>query len=173
MIFIILYLQVKEAIQPNKGDLAAADAKCARISAESEEAGEEQRVKENQQGSAGGKGEGKSKQPEDDFMATLHQQLHETGRQLLRLQQAMRPQTPAEAFMAYVKGTLVNLTQLKFKKARRDISRILKVATRKNMHEPQEPIDPVLHPPSRTLQVRRAVAAGPRTVEEHQPPTYE
>ena len=106
-------------------------------------------------------------------MATLHQQLQETGQQVLRLQQAMRPQMPAEAFMAYVKGTLVNLTQLKFKKARRDISRILKVATRKNMHEPQEPIDPVPHPPSRPLQVRRAVTAGPRTVEEHQPPTYE
>ena len=48
---------MKEAIQPNKGDLAAAESECARISAESEEAGEEQRVKENQQGSAGGKGD--------------------------------------------------------------------------------------------------------------------
>ena len=88
---------MKEAIQPNKGDLAAAEAECARISAEAEEAGEEQRVKENQQGS--GKGKGKSKHPEDDFMATLHKQLQETGRQLLQLQQAMRPQMPAEAFM--------------------------------------------------------------------------
>ena len=158
MIFIILYLQVKEAIQPNKRDLAAAEAECARISAESEEAGEEQRVKENQQGSAGGKGKGKSKHPEDDFMATLHQQLQETGQQVLQLQQAMRPQMPAEVFGTYVMGTLVNLTERKFKKACTDISRILKVAIQDSDEEeharaaPPSPwqagaIDPVLHPP--------------------------
>ena len=97
MLFITLYLQVKEAIQSNNGDLSAAEAECARLGAEAEEAGEE-RVKENQQGSASGKGKGKGKHPEDDFMATLHQQLQETGQQVLRLQQAMRPQTPAEVF---------------------------------------------------------------------------
>ena len=95
-------------------------------------------------------------------MATLHQQLQETGQQVLRLQQAMRPQTPAEVFGAYVKGTLVNLTQRKFKKVCKISAgswRLLcRIATRKNMHEPhrhppgkQEHIDPVLHPPSRPL----------------------
>ena len=74
MIFMNLYLQVKEAIQSNNGYLSAAETECARIVAEAEEAGEE-RFKENQQGSAGGKGKGKVKHPEDDFMATLHQQL--------------------------------------------------------------------------------------------------
>ena len=93
MLFITLYLQVKEAIQSNNGDLSAAEADCARIGTDAEVAGEE-RVKENQQGSE--KGKGTSKHPEDDFMATLHQQLQETGQQVIRLQQAMRPQMPAE-----------------------------------------------------------------------------
>ena len=118
---------MKEAIQSNSGDLSAAEAECARIGAESEEAGEE-RPQEKQQGSAGGNGKGKSRHPEDDFLATIHQQLLETGQQVIRLQQSMRPQTPAEVFGAYVKGTLVNLTHRKFKKARKDISRILEVA---------------------------------------------
>ena len=78
---ITLYLQVKEAIQSNSGDLSAAEAECARIGAESEEAGEE-RPQEKQQGSAGGKGKGKSRHPEDDFLATMHQQLLETGQQV-------------------------------------------------------------------------------------------
>ena len=148
---------MKEAIQSNNGDLS--EAECARISAEAEEAGEE-RVKENQQGS--GKGKRTSKHPKDDVMATLHQQLQETGRQLLQLQQAMRPQTPAEVFMAYVKGPLVNLTQRKFKKGRKDISRIVEVVMQDSDEEEharaappsswQEPIDPFLHPPSRLLR---------------------
>ena len=76
--------------------------------------------------------------PEDDFVATLHQQLQETGQQVLRLQQAMRPQTPAQVCGAYVKGTLVNLTQQKFEKACKDISRILEVV----MHVSDEEASP-------------------------------
>ena len=62
-------------------------------------------------GGRGRNGKGKNKNPEDAFMATLHKQLQETDQQVIQLQQAMRPQTPAEVFGAYVKGTLVNLTQ--------------------------------------------------------------
>ena len=36
MIFIILYLLVKNAIQSNSGDLSAAEAECARIGAEAD-----------------------------------------------------------------------------------------------------------------------------------------
>ena len=51
--FIILYLQVKNAIQSNNGHLSADE--CARIGAEADEA-EEEGVKENQQGSGKAKG---------------------------------------------------------------------------------------------------------------------
>ena len=80
-------------------------------------------------------------------MATLHQQLWETGQQVPRLQQAMWPHTLAEVFGTYVKDTLVNFTQRKFKKAWRDISRILEVATQDSDeedsagHECNYPID--------------------------------
>ncbi|XP_014667721.1 PREDICTED: uncharacterized protein LOC106809232 [Priapulus caudatus] len=131
---------VKDAIQAHSGDLSAAEAECARIGVEADAEEEEP-----QQASAvSGRGKGKGKLLEDAVMATLQKQLQETGQQVLQLQQKMQPQSPAEVFGTYVKGTLVNLSERKFKKARTNISRILEAA----MEDSDEEEPPQVAPPS-------------------------
>ena len=166
MIFIILYLQVKDAIQAHSGDLSAAEAECAMIGAEAD-AEEEQ---PQQASTVSGRGKGKGKNSEDAIMTTLQKQLQETGQQLLQLQQLeqkMQPQTPAEVFGTYVKGTLVNLPERKFKKARMDISRILEAATQDSDEE--EPLQVALQSFWQGGHPRPASSSSPKSVERWQP----
>ena len=83
----------------------------------------------------------------------------------------MRPQTPAELFAAYVKGTLVNLTQRKFKKTCKDISRILEVAMQDSNKEEHARAAP---PSSWQAGTHRPCAAptfssSPKSIEQWQP----
>ena len=139
VIMIILYLQVKDVIQAHSGDLSATEAECARIGAEAD--AEEKQTQEAPEVSR----RGKRNNSEDAVMAALQKQLQSTGEQVLQLQQKiMQPQTPAEVFGTYVKGTLLNLSERKFKKARTDISRILIAA----MQDSDEEESPHVAPPS-------------------------
>ena len=138
-VLLVLCLQVKDVIQAHTGDLSDTEAECARIGAEADA---EERLS---QEAPAGSGRGKGKRSEDAVLAELQKQLQSTGQQVLQLQQKMmQPQTPAEVFGTFVKGTLLNLSERKFKKARMGISRILEAVTQDSDEE--EP--PHVAPPS-------------------------
>ena len=109
MLFIILYLLVKNAIQSNSGDLSAAEAECARIGAEADAL--RHRASETVSASQR-KGQGKlvrtrrtlSWPPCKSGFRRLASRCSNCSRRCgHRLQQ--------KVFRTYVKGTLVNLTR--------------------------------------------------------------
>ena len=138
-VLLVLYLQVKDVIQARTGDLSDAEAELAKIGAEAES--EERLPQETPASSKRGKG----KHSEDAVLAELQKQLQSTGQQVLQLQQKMmQPQTPAEVFGTFVRGTLLTLSERKFKKARMGISRILEAV----MQDSDEEEPPYMAPPS-------------------------
>ncbi|XP_063963895.1 uncharacterized protein LOC135156183 [Lytechinus pictus] len=154
---------VKDTINANSGDLSAAETECALDGMEVTEE-EEQAPKSSH--NAGRKR--KSTKLEDTVLATLQERLQESGQQMIQLQQAMRPQTPAEVFGNYVKGTLLNLSERKFKKARTAISRILEEAMEDSDEE-----EPPRVTPSRSSSFQPSSAppfsSSPKPAEQWQP----
>ena len=83
----------------------------------------------------------------------------------------MRPQTAEEVFGTYVKGTMMNLRERKFKKAGTDISRILEVATQDSDEEEHARAAP---PSSWQAGTQRpcsvpTFSSSPKSVEQWQP----